>query len=184
MIPAPRPENELARLAALLRLKLLDAPSEPTFDALTRCAVHAAQSPIALISLVDAERQYFFSRVGFNTCETPREPSFCAHVILEDKPMIVTDALRDERFFDSPLVTGPPHVRVYLGAPLFTPERLALGSFCVIDHKPRSWTPREASMVTELANVAAALIQSRSMRNELAELFQACASLCSPRAAA
>jgi GAF domain-containing protein len=87
-------------------------------------------------------------------------------------------------FFDSPLVTGPPHVRVYLGAPLFTPERLALGSFCVIDHKPRSWTPREASMVTELANVAAALIQSRSMRNELAELFQACASLCSPRAAA
>ncbi len=178
MLPAPIPANELQRLAALLRLRLLDCVPDASFDALTRCVALATGAPIALISLVDAERQWFMCRVGLDARETPRDISFCGHAIMAEKPLIVPDAHRDARFADNPLVLGPPHVRAYLGVPLITAEGHALGTLCAIDSKAKYWTPTETSVVMNLAAVTVALIQARAMRVELGALFEDCASLC------
>ena len=110
MIPAPTPANELQRLAALLRLRLLDCVPDSNFEAITQCVALATGAPIALISLVDAERQWFMCRVGLDARETPRDISFCGHAIMADKPLIVPDAHRDARFADNPLVTGEPKI--------------------------------------------------------------------------
>ena len=108
MTPAPLPQNEAERLDALRRYEILDTEPEQKFDDLTLLASHICQAPIALISLVDADRQWFKSKVGLTTSQTSRSVSFCGHAILEDDVMVVPDAAADARFADNPIVTGAP----------------------------------------------------------------------------
>ena len=136
---APLPAHEAARLAALRETGLLDTLPEPAYDDVVQLARQICRTPIALISLVDGERQWFKARTGLKMLETPRSQSFCAHAILApDELLEVPDATADPRFADNPLVTGAPHLRFYAGVPLRAPENgLPLGSLCVLDDRPR-----------------------------------------------
>lgn len=152
---APPTPDEAERLAALYEHALLDTPPDPALDTLTQAASDLLDVPIALISLVDADRQWFKSRVGLDTPETPREHAFCAHAIQTPDLFVVEDAWADIRFFDNPLVTGDPHVRFYAGAPVRSREGHALGTLCVIDRRPRRLTDRDAAVLRGLAAQAA-----------------------------
>ncbi len=152
-------ENE--RVAALNRFEVLDTPPEPLFDSLTELAALTFNTPIALISLVDPERQWFKSCVGLDVDHTARDISFCQHAILSDEVLLVNDALEDERFSDNPLVTGPPHIRFYAGAPLITPEGFRLGTLCVIDTVARAFTDSQA---TRLQAIAKSVMQALLLR--------------------
>ena len=143
---------ESERLAALERFEVLDTPSEPLFDSLTDLAAQTFNAPIALISLVDQERQWFKACVGLDIDHTARDISFGQHAILSDQVLVVLDATQDERFRDSPFVTGRPHIRFYAGAPLITPEGYRLGTLCVIDTAARdTFTDAEASRLQAIA---------------------------------
>jgi|CXWL01.1.fsa_nt_gi GAF domain-containing protein len=181
MIPAPTPANELQRLAALLRLKLLNSAAESAFDALTRCLARGTGAPIALISLVGADRQWFMCRIGLEATETPRAVSFCGHAICGDGPLVIANALDDPRFADNPLVLGPTHLRAYLGVPLITAEGFALGTLCAIDTAPRDWTSANIDTANDLAQVVIALIEARAFKTELGDSFAALAGMCKPR---
>lgn len=183
MIPAPTPANELLRLAALLRLKLLDTAPEASFDAVTRCLAWSLHVPVTLISLVDAERQWFMCRVGLEASETPREISFCGHAVCGAEPLVIANALEDARFADNPLVLGPSHIRAYLGVPLVTAEGHALGTLCAIDTAPHAWSSGDIRQARDLALVTMALVEARAFRAELGDSFAALAGLCGPRAA-
>lgn len=135
---APAPTNETARLAALYELLILDTPPEERFDKIAVFAAAEFEVPMAVITLVDAERQWFKAKVGTAVCETGRDVSFCAHAILHEHIMVVPDARADVRFADNPLVTGEPHIRFYAGAPLTLPSGLRLGTLCLIDRQPRT----------------------------------------------
>jgi PAS domain S-box-containing protein len=153
--PAPLPPDEPQRLAALHRLRLLDTPPEPLFDGFARLAAQICETPIALVSLVDAERQWFKANVGLpGSNETPREVSFCAHTILGDPLLEVPDALADARFADNPFVQADPHIRFYAGAPLRLPDGLRMGTLCVVDRAPRVLSERQRAMLVELAATA------------------------------
>jgi PAS domain S-box-containing protein len=145
------PATEADRLCALEAFAILDTPADAAFDALTQLAAHIADAPIALVSLVDANRQWFKSRQGLDATETPREVSFCGHVVASGHTMVVPDALEDERFADNPLVLGPPNVRFYCGVPLRMADGHVLGTLCVIDHKPRSMSDSQKAMLELLA---------------------------------
>ena len=174
MTPALLPRNEPERLEALQRYEVLDTGPEQKFDDLTRLASHICQTPIALISLVDAERQWFKSRVGLTTSQTPRSVSFCGHAILEEDVMVVPDTAADPRFADNPMVTGEPNVRFYAGAPLLTPGGHALGTLCVIDRVPHALTPGQLDALRALARqVVAQLELRRRLQEEREEAKQA-----------
>jgi len=143
--------DEAARLEALARYQLLDTPPEERFDRFTRLASSILEMPIALVSLLDSDRQWFKSRVGLAVSETPREVAFCDHAIRSDDLLVVEDAAQDLRFSQNPLVTGAPHIRFYAGAPLITPDGFRLGTLCVIDVRPRSLSPREQTLLTTLS---------------------------------
>src|SRR5436309_3320908 len=134
MLPAPIPANEAERLAALTRYCVLDTLPEPAFDRLTRILQHVIGVPTVLVSLIDTDRQWFKSRIGLDATETPRNVSFCGHAVFQRKMLIVPDACQDPRFADNPLVTGPPGLRFYAGAPLITSDGFALGTICAIDY--------------------------------------------------
>jgi len=129
-------EDEACRLAALGEYGIDEALTEPGFERLVQLASNVFDVPIALVSLVEAERQIFAARVGLDVCETSRDVSFCAHAIRGDDIMVVPDAMQDVRFRDNPLVTGAPHIRFYAGAPLRSPSGAKIGTLCIIDTKP------------------------------------------------
>lgn len=161
MKPPSTPPNESQRLAVLAEYGVLDTPAEANFDAITRLLATALEVPIALISIVDADRQWFKSRYGLETPFTPRDVSFCGHVVSAESSLIIRDACEDERFADNPLVTGNPHVRFYAGAPICTPEGLVLGTLCAIDHEPRELSEKHRELLQMLANHVTALLELR-----------------------
>ncbi|HJL50815.1 MAG TPA: PAS domain S-box protein [Polyangiaceae bacterium LLY-WYZ-15_(1-7)] len=152
------PPDEDARLAALFETGLLDTPPEERFDDLARLAQLICETPMALVSLVDRERQWFKARCGLEPTETPREHAFCAHAILGDDILEVEDARQDPRFADNPLVTGPPHIRFYAGAPLRLPSGEALGTLCVLDERPRRLTGDQRMALARLARQVVELV--------------------------
>lgn len=156
MLPAPIPADDDARLQALRALLILDTPPEERFDRLVEFAAAEFDVPIALITLVDRERQWFKARVGMDVCETSREISFCGHAILQPGLFEVLDATRDPRFADNPLVVGAPHIRFYVGAPLVLPGGASMGTLCLIDTRPREFDEMDRAILGTLRDLAAA----------------------------
>jgi len=166
----PLPPNEAKRLAALQRYRILDTAAEAAYDDIVRIASYVCATPIALVSLVDNDRQWFKARVGLEAVETPREQSFCAHAILQSGTLIVEDATKDERFAHNPLVTGEPGIRFYAGAPLVTHEGHGLGSLCVIDRESRQLDPAQIIALEALARMVVTNLEFRRTTAELAEV--------------
>ena len=164
------PEDEAARLEALHRYRILDTEPERSFDDLTLLASHICGTPMALISLVDADRQWFKSRIGIPISETARAVSFCAHAINHRDLFIVPDARHDERFRDNQLVTGAPEIRFYAGAPLVTPDGHALGTLCVLDRVARTLSREQLEALTALCHQTEAQLE---LRRHVLELEQA-----------
>src|SRR5436305_2527122 len=160
--------TEAQRLEALESYGILDTPSEPAFDDIAKLAALTCDAPIALVSLVGKERQWFKSELGIGMPETPRSVSICASALLEKELLVVPDLTRDPRFADNPLVTGEPHVRFYAGAVLRTPEGLPLGTVCVLDHKPRPQGLKEGQAFT-LRVLARQVMMQMQLRRALAE---------------
>jgi signal transduction histidine kinase len=163
MLSPAIPNDETERLAALQRYCVLDTMPEPAFDRLTHILQYMLGVPTVLVSLVDANRQWFKSRIGLDATETPRDISFCGHTIVQREPLIVPDAREDVRFFDNPLVAGPMGVRFYAGAPLLNSEGLALGTLCAIDYAPRpALTPEEVGILSGLADAVVSALELRA----------------------
>ena len=151
MLAPASPKNEECRLASLHSLRILDTEPEERFDRITRLAKKLFNVPIALVSLVDEERQWFKSSVGLDAKETSREVSFCGHAIHHSKTFVIEDTLQDERFFDNPLVINAPNIRFYAGQPIRSPSGENIGTLCIIDTKPRILTDDDIASLTDLA---------------------------------
>ncbi|KHT40866.1 sensor domain-containing diguanylate cyclase [Vibrio sinaloensis] len=149
-----KPDNEEQRIADLQGLNILDTEPEERFDRVTRLAKRLLDVPIAVVSLVDSNRQWFKSCLGLDATETPRSISFCGHAILGDEPFIIPDAKQDTRFMGNPLVENEPHIRFYAGIPLVYHDNSKLGTLCVIDTKPRELQPHEVQDLVDLAKIA------------------------------
>ena len=147
------PENEADRIEALHALRLLDTKKEERFEQITRIAAAAFDVPIALVTLVDRDRQWFKSHFGLSATETPRDQAFCAHTILDAKVMIVRDTLLDPRFADNPLVVGEPRIRFYAGYPLRLPNGTSPGTLCLIDTRPRDLDEVRIDLLRELGSM-------------------------------
>ena len=167
MIAAEIPKDEAQRLAAVMQCGVLDTEPERDFDDLTSLASELLDVPIALVTLVDADRQWFKSRVGLDASESGRDAAFCSHAILGDDLFVVSDASKDERFHDNPFVTEPPHIRFYAGAPLRSEEGHAYGTLCVIDDRPRELSEKHAAILRGLARQATAQLELRRTNREL-----------------
>ncbi|WP_374469682.1 sensor domain-containing diguanylate cyclase [Phenylobacterium sp.] len=155
--------DEPGRLAAVQRYSVLDTLPDPAFDRITQLVQTALKVPISAVSLVDVDRQWFKSRQGLDPAQTPRDVSFCAHAIAGRDPLVVPDALADDRFVDNPLVTGAPHIRSYLGAPLATPDGYNLGALCAIDTVPRQFDDAQREMLAALASIIVDELELRIM---------------------
>jgi len=169
-VKAPLPSNEEARLKALREYEILDTDPEQAFDDLTRLASQICETPIAVVSLVDSDRQWFKSKLGLDASETSRDVAFCAHTILQPDLFIVPDAQQDMRFSDNPLVTAGPQIRFYAGAPLTTSENVAVGSLCAIDYVPRNLTSQQQEALEILGRQVVTQIK---LRRNIAELEEA-----------
>jgi len=161
MLNAPTPLNEPDRLKTLLDLLILDTPPEQRFDRIIEFARDEFDVPTVLLSLVDSERQWFKSRVGLDACETPRSISFCGHAILQREPFVIEDTLEDPRFADNPLVTGPPHIRFYAGAPLELDPGMSVGTLCLISPEPRRFDATDRAILTALRDAVVQELRNR-----------------------
>ena len=169
-MPALKPKNEAKRLEILWQYDVLDTVPEEIFDELTDLAATICEAPIALISLVDEDRQWFKAKTGVTISETSRDISFCAHAILGDDIFIVPDATKDKRFKNNPLVTKSPKIRFYAGAPLVTPNGHALGSLCVMDKVPRKLRPDQQKALQVLSHHVVTQLELRRHARELTEV--------------
>jgi GAF domain-containing protein len=156
MIVAPLPITEHERLQALYGLMLLDSGPEERFDRLTHFARQEFDVPIARLSLVGRDRQWFKSHPGLGICETARDISMCSHVVNAEVPLIVPDTRQDIRFHDNPLVLGPPHIRFYAGLPLTLPAGQTVGTLCLINTQPRRIDARDLAILASLRDMAVA----------------------------
>lgn len=172
MKPAPIGADEAYRLAALHRYRILDTAPEPEFNDFTEVAAQLCGTPIALVSLVDADRQWFKSRIGIDSNEAARDTSFCGHAI-HHGPVVfeVPDALQDERFADNPFVTQSPNVRFYAGTPLIAPDGHAVGTLCVIDSVPHTLTPAQRSALSALGRQVVRQMEQRLLIQREKQLF-------------
>jgi phosphoribosyl 1,2-cyclic phosphodiesterase/DNA-binding response OmpR family regulator len=158
---AALPPDEEKRLAAVYRLGLLDTEAEERFDRHARIAAAAFDAPIALVSLVDRERQWYKAHYGFDFSETSRDVGFCSHAILDSEPLVVSDALHDDRFADNPVVVGEPHVRFYAGVPLHAADGERVGALCIVDHKPRNLSAAQLRMLQDIARLVEEELEPR-----------------------
>ncbi len=166
---APR---EAARLEALNDYRILDTDSEQSYDDITFLAAQLCEVPIALISLVDADRQWFKSKVGLDVSETSRDVSFCAHAILGDQTLVVNDAREDARFRDNALVCSEPNIVFYAGVPLCTPSGARIGSLCVIDRRPRELSALQIRSLETLAHQVVLQLELKRVSDQLAGALQ------------
>jgi two-component system, NtrC family, sensor kinase len=158
-IPMPAPDRD--RVAALQKYAILDTEPEQAFDDLTLLASFVCKTPIALISLVDEDRQWFKSKVGMDACQTSRDIAFCSVAIQQTDVMVVPDTLQDERFRNNPLVVSGPRIRFYAGAPLINEEGYALGTLCVVDRTPREFGADQKEALQALGRLVLAQLEFR-----------------------
>ncbi|MEA2738018.1 MAG: hypothetical protein QOH05_1325 [Acetobacteraceae bacterium] len=168
MPPAPLCLDEADRLAALRTYEVLDTVCEESFDTIVRLASRLTGCPIALVSLVDADRQWFKARYGLDFAGTPRDQAFCAHAVIDpSRPLVVPDATKDARFASSPLVTGDAKFRFYAGMPLVNPEGYALGTLCIIDRQPKEIG---ADVLDTLVGLAQTVMTTLELRRALLQM--------------
>ncbi len=153
MVEKNLPRDEQSRIAVLIGLDLLDTPAEDRFDRITRLAARVFQVPMALVSLVDRDRQWFKSSCGLDAAETARNIAFCSHAILDEDVMVVPNALQDLRFADNPLVVGEPNIRFYAGYPLSGPGGHKVGTLCLIDRRPRAFSEEDRELLRDLGRM-------------------------------
>lgn len=167
------PSREANRLEALRQYNILDTPSELAYNDIATLAAFICDVPIALISFVDSQRQWFKSTVGLNVAQTPRDVSFCAHAILGKDIMVVKDVLLDKRFVNNPLVTCAPGIRFYAGVPLVTPSGYSIGTLCVIDRQPREDLSESQTKTLEaLARQVVTQLELRRVSTQLADALE------------
>jgi GAF domain-containing protein len=174
--------NEAARLEVLRQFNVLDTEAEESFDDITRLAAYICHTPIAIISLVDSDRQWFKSRVGLTVEETSRDISFCAHAIQQPGPFIVRDALADERFKENPLVTSDPNIRFYAGSPLASVEGFRIGTLCVVDRFPRELNEDQIAALRLLSHQVMAQLELRRSLNRVQHALEEEKKKTAPRA--
>lgn len=160
----PLPENEEERLGFLRSLRILDTPIEDSFERITRLLCRVLDTPIAAISLVDQERQWFKSIKGLNVCQAPREGSFCAHAIMQDEPFVISDASTDPRFSENRFVTDEPQLRFYAGVPLAVTADVKIGVLFVCDTKSRQISDEDLQFLLDLAETTTGEIKTRLLK--------------------
>ncbi len=166
MMAFPIPPNEHQRLAALHRLRILNTECTPEFDAVVNMAIAMFDAPIALISFVDRNAQWFKAKQGIELASTKRSDAFCSHTIMQEGVLVVEDATKDQRFCNNDLVTAAPHIRFYAGIPVSSDGETHVATLCVIDTKPRTFSDEQQRMLIELRNIVAGLIQAHAIANE------------------
>jgi sigma-B regulation protein RsbU (phosphoserine phosphatase) len=171
MLAAPLPPDDRDRLEALYSLRLLDTPQEERFDAVTLLAARLFGVPIAFVSLVDRDRQWFKAKVGIDVCESSRHASFCAHAILQDEPLIIPNTLRDPRFADNPFVAGEPFLRFYAGQPLRAPKGQKVGTLCIADTKPHDFSASELDLLRQLGTMVERELRMSDLIDAQSELL-------------
>lgn len=164
----PLPANETERLEALRQYQVLDSGKERNYDEISRLAAFICGTPMAAVTLIDKDRQWFKSTAGFEATETSREAAFCGYTVLQNDILVVEDATKDARFASSPLVTGNPNIRFYAGAPLLSHDECAIGSLCVIDTVPRVLSASQMAALTSLSHLVMTELELRKLSGELA----------------